>query len=156
MAGMFKFMFIYNQFMMLDDKSFRKCVCVFAATLTKSNINLDFLLYTLSCSSGVVLCVFHYICEIRNVRRLITYLFYFIQCITLKYNQTQYQRLKLIWNVFVYCFYCIYLHYNTITSIKSYTFNNLTNLNALQVVSISLILFLSVSCKTCICIIYLG
>jgi hypothetical protein len=27
MAAMLKFMFIYNQFMMLDDTSFRKCVC---------------------------------------------------------------------------------------------------------------------------------
>jgi len=42
MAAMLKFMFIYNQFMMLDDKSFRKCVCVFAATLTRSNINWGF------------------------------------------------------------------------------------------------------------------
>jgi hypothetical protein len=40
MAAMLKLMFIYNQFMMLDDKSFCKCVCgVFAATLTKSKIN---------------------------------------------------------------------------------------------------------------------
>ena len=26
-GAMLKFMFIYNQFMMLDDTSFRKCVC---------------------------------------------------------------------------------------------------------------------------------
>jgi hypothetical protein len=31
MAAMLKFMLIYDQFIiMLDDKSFRKCVCVFA------------------------------------------------------------------------------------------------------------------------------
>ena len=43
MAAMLKLMFIYNQFMMLDDKSFWKCVCgVFAATLTKSKINWGF------------------------------------------------------------------------------------------------------------------
>ena len=42
MAAMLKLMFIYNQFMMLDDKSFRKCVCVFAATLTRSKINWGF------------------------------------------------------------------------------------------------------------------
>ena len=41
-AMMLIFKFIYNQFMILDDKSFRKCVCVFAATLTRSNINLEF------------------------------------------------------------------------------------------------------------------
>jgi hypothetical protein len=70
MAAMLKLMFIYNQFMMLDDKSFWKCVCgVFAATLTKSKINwgfvflcirskdfcphfYDFRLYTLSCSTS--------------------------------------------------------------------------------------------------------
>ena len=34
-AAMLKFMFIYNQLIMLDDKSFRKCVFVFAATLTR-------------------------------------------------------------------------------------------------------------------------
>jgi hypothetical protein len=39
---MLKFMFIYNQLMMLDDKSFRKCVFVFAATLTRSKINWEF------------------------------------------------------------------------------------------------------------------
>jgi hypothetical protein len=33
----------------------------------------------LSRSSGVVLCVFHYSDEIRNVRSLITYLFDFLQ-----------------------------------------------------------------------------
>jgi hypothetical protein len=37
-----KCMFIYNQIMILDHKSFRKCVCDFAATLTRSNINLEF------------------------------------------------------------------------------------------------------------------
>jgi hypothetical protein len=42
MAAMLKFMFIYYQFIMLDDKSFRKCVCVLAATLTRSNINIEF------------------------------------------------------------------------------------------------------------------
>jgi hypothetical protein len=92
-----------------------------------------FLLYTMSCSSGVVLCVFHYIHDFRNVRKLVTFLFCFIQytCIRLKYNYTQYQRFKLIWNVFVYWFYCRYLHHNKITSIKSDTFNNLTNLEGL-------------------------
>ena len=94
MAAILKFMFVYNQIMILDDKSFKRCVCDFAATLTRSNINLEFVylcisskdfapisaisyynVYTLSCSSGVVLCVFHYIDEIRNVRSLITFLF---------------------------------------------------------------------------------
>ena len=42
MATMLKFMFIYNQFIMVDNKYFRKCVCVFAATLTRSNINIEF------------------------------------------------------------------------------------------------------------------
>jgi hypothetical protein len=42
MAAILKFMFIYNQIMILDDKSVRKCVCDFAATLTRSNINLEF------------------------------------------------------------------------------------------------------------------
>ena len=42
MATMLKFMFIYNQFVMVDNKYFRKCVCVFAATLTRSNINIEF------------------------------------------------------------------------------------------------------------------
>jgi hypothetical protein len=39
---MLKFMFIYNELMILDEKSFRKCVCVFEATLTRSKINLEF------------------------------------------------------------------------------------------------------------------
>jgi hypothetical protein len=39
---MLKFMFIYYQFIMLDDKSFRKCVCVLAATLTRSTIKWEF------------------------------------------------------------------------------------------------------------------
>jgi hypothetical protein len=42
MAAILKFMFIYNQIMILDDKSVRKCVCDFAATLTRSSINLEF------------------------------------------------------------------------------------------------------------------
>jgi hypothetical protein len=42
MAAMLKFMFIYYQFIMLDDKSFRKCVCVLAATLTRSKIKWEF------------------------------------------------------------------------------------------------------------------
>ena len=42
MVTMLKFMFIYNQFIMVDNKYFRKCVCVFAATLTRSNINIEF------------------------------------------------------------------------------------------------------------------
>jgi hypothetical protein len=47
-AAMLKFMFIYNQFMMLDDKSFIKCVCVLAATLTRSKINLEFVYLCIS------------------------------------------------------------------------------------------------------------
>jgi hypothetical protein len=42
MAAMLKFMFIYYQFIMLDDKSFRKCVCVFESTSTRSKIYLEF------------------------------------------------------------------------------------------------------------------
>jgi len=42
MAAILKLMFIYNQLMMLDDKSFRKCVCVLAATLTRWKINWGF------------------------------------------------------------------------------------------------------------------
>ena len=42
MAANLKVMFIYNQIMILDDKSVRKCVFDFAATLTRSNINLEF------------------------------------------------------------------------------------------------------------------
>ena len=42
MAAMLKFMFIQNQFIMQDDKSFWKCVCVLAATLTRSYINIEF------------------------------------------------------------------------------------------------------------------
>jgi hypothetical protein len=42
MVAMLKFIFIDNQIMILDDKSFRKCVCDFAATLARSNINLEF------------------------------------------------------------------------------------------------------------------
>ena len=39
MPTMLKFMLIYDQFiMMLDDKSFRKCVCVLAATLTDQKL----------------------------------------------------------------------------------------------------------------------
>jgi hypothetical protein len=38
MAAMLKFMIIYYQFIMLDDKSFRKCVCVLAATLTDQKL----------------------------------------------------------------------------------------------------------------------
>jgi hypothetical protein len=49
MAAMLKFMFIYNELMILDDKSFRKCVCVFEATLTRSKINLEFVYL---CKSG--------------------------------------------------------------------------------------------------------
>ena len=41
MAALLKYMFIYYQCMMLDDKSFRKCVCVLAATLTRSKINWE-------------------------------------------------------------------------------------------------------------------
>jgi hypothetical protein len=33
---------------MLDDKSFRKCVCVLAATLTRSNINIEFVYLCIS------------------------------------------------------------------------------------------------------------
>ena len=43
MAALLKFMFIYYQFIMLDDTSVRKCVCVLAATLTRSKINWEFL-----------------------------------------------------------------------------------------------------------------
>jgi hypothetical protein len=42
MDAMLKFMFIYNQIMILEHKYFRKCVCDFAATLTRSYINLEF------------------------------------------------------------------------------------------------------------------
>jgi hypothetical protein len=42
MAAMLKFMFIYYQFIMLDNKSFRKCVRVLAATLTRSKNNWEF------------------------------------------------------------------------------------------------------------------
>ena len=42
MAAMPKFMFIDNQLMMLSNKSFIKCVCVFETTLTRSNINWEF------------------------------------------------------------------------------------------------------------------
>ena len=42
MAAILKCMFIHNQIMILDHKSVRKCVCDFAATLTRSNINLEF------------------------------------------------------------------------------------------------------------------
>ena len=42
MVAILKCMSIYNQIMILDHKSFRKCVCDFAATLTRSNINLEF------------------------------------------------------------------------------------------------------------------
>ena len=42
MAALLKFMFIYYQFIMLDDTSVRKCVCVLAATLTRSKINWEF------------------------------------------------------------------------------------------------------------------
>ena len=42
MAALLKFMLSYYQFMMLDDISFRKCVCVLAATLTRSKINWEF------------------------------------------------------------------------------------------------------------------
>jgi hypothetical protein len=42
LTAMLKLMFIYNQFMMLDNKSFRKCVCVFETTLTRSKINWRF------------------------------------------------------------------------------------------------------------------
>ena len=42
MAAILKFMFVYNQIMILDDTCFRKYVCDFAVTLTGSNINLEF------------------------------------------------------------------------------------------------------------------
>jgi hypothetical protein len=146
MATMLKFMFIYNQFIMVDNKYFRKCICgVFAATLTRSNINIEFVYLCnrskdfapISTISDYIhwaalaewFFVFHYIDEIMNVWRLITYLFCFIQYITLKYNYTQYQRFIL--NVFLYCVYCSYLYSNKITTIKSDTFSNLTNLKEL-------------------------
>jgi hypothetical protein len=42
MAAMLNYMFIYYQFIMLDDKSFRRCVCVLAATSTRSKIKWEF------------------------------------------------------------------------------------------------------------------
>ena len=77
---MLKFMFIYNELMILDDKSFRKCVCVFEATLTRSKINLEFVYLCIRSKDFAPIST--------KVRRLITYLFYFIQYITLKYNDT--------------------------------------------------------------------
>jgi hypothetical protein len=48
MATILKFMFVYNQIMILDDKSVKKCACDFAATLTRSNINLEFVYLCIS------------------------------------------------------------------------------------------------------------
>jgi hypothetical protein len=150
LAAMLKFMFIYNQFMMLDNKSFRKCVCVFEATLTRSKINWGFVYLCIRSKDFVpistisdyihwaALAVWFFVFFITSMKsgmfeNLLHSYFFFIQytCITLKYNYTQYQRFKLIWNVFVNWFYCRYLRYNNITSIKSDTFNNLTNLHRL-------------------------
>ena len=144
MAAMLKFMFIYNELMILDDKSFRKCVCVFEATLTRSKINLEFVYLCIRSKDFVpistisdyihwaALAVWFFVFFITSMKSgkfedlLHTY---FILFNILHWNTTtQYQRSKLIFNVFVYCFYCSYLHYNKITSIKSDTFNNLTNL----------------------------
>jgi hypothetical protein len=54
MTALLKFMLSYYQFMMLDDISFRKCVCVLAATLTRSKINWEFV-YLCIRSKDVVL-----------------------------------------------------------------------------------------------------
>ena len=77
----------------------------------------DIRLYTLSCSSGVVLCVFHYINEIRNVRRLITYLFYFIQYINTTTHSIK--DLNLFW-----LYLCIVFIADICITIKSYQSNH--------------------------------
>ena len=56
LAAMLKFMFIYNQFMMLDSKSFRECVCVFEATLTRSKINWGFVYLCIRSKDFVPIC----------------------------------------------------------------------------------------------------
>jgi hypothetical protein len=53
LAAMLKLMFIYNLFIMLDDKSVRKCVCVLATTLTRSNIWKHELCATLSATVNI-------------------------------------------------------------------------------------------------------
>jgi hypothetical protein len=144
MAAMLKFMFIYNELMILDDKSFRKCVCVFESTSTRSKINLEFVylcirskdfapISTISdyihwAALAVWFCVF-FITSMKSGKFKDLLHTYFILFNILHWNtSTRYQRFKLILNVFVYCFYCSHLDSNKITSIKSDTFNNLTNL----------------------------
>ena len=164
---MLKLMFIYNQFMILDDKSFRKCVFVFAATLTRSKHNWGFVYlcirskdfvpismisdYIHWAALAVWFCVFHYIDEIRNVRKLVTFLFCFIQYI----NTTTHSIKDL--NLFG-MYLCIDFIADICITIQSHQSNQTVQQldEPWSVVSIPLILFLSVTCNTCICIIYLG
>ena len=142
MAAMLKFMFIYNELMILDEKSFRKCVCDFEATLTRSKINLEFVYLCIRSKDfapistisdyihWAALAVWFFVFFITWWNQECSKSYYILIWFSsiYKYNYTRYQRFKLILNVFVYCFYCSYLHSNKITSIKSDMFNNLTNL----------------------------
>ena len=103
MATMLKFMFIYNQFIMLYNTYFRKCVCVFAVTLARSNINIEFVYlcirfkYFASISTisdyihGAALAEWFFVFFITSMKSGMfedllqcTYLFCFIQYITFK------------------------------------------------------------------------
>jgi hypothetical protein len=144
MGAMLKFMFIYYQFMMLDDKPWIKCVCGVAATLTRSKLNWQFVYLCIRCKDfapistisyyihWAALAVWFFVFFITSMKSgmfedlLHTYIILFN---ILRSNTTTHStRFELILNVFVYCLYCSYLDHNTITSIKSDMFNNLTNL----------------------------
>jgi len=92
-----KIMFIYYQFMILDDKYFSKCVCLLQLHLQDQNLIessctyvvdlsnppsphfYDYRLYTRAVLVLCCICVFSFINRIRNVKRFTTYLVSFIQ-----------------------------------------------------------------------------
>ena len=147
-----------------------KCVRVFIAKSKTMNLKLEFMYMCVrdmdcatvstiyfpirynSCSDAVVYLVIHIINQIRNVWRLTTYLFNFIQDILLKYTNTRYQSFK----YWLYLLISFYLAAICIT-IKSHQ-SNQTRSTTWRTFMIckysSYFIPFPVTYNTCICTIY--
>jgi hypothetical protein len=152
--------------MILDHKSVRKCVCDFAATLTRSNINLEFVYLCIKSKDFAPIST---ISDYIHWAALAVWFFVFFITVMksgmlevllhtyfLQYIDTTTHGIKDL-NLF-WMYLCIVFIAVICIPIKSHQSNQICSKisEALSVVSIHLILFLSVTCKTCICIIYLG